>query len=101
MADNKNQSNIGAGIMGAAIGAAAGATAVILADGNKRKKVIKMAKNLQDKAIKRADTISRKADQIQDDVKGAADNIKKHAAITGQSSPHMMAQKGGSAKRRK
>jgi gas vesicle protein len=55
---------IGAGIVGTALGAAAGAATVMLADKKNREKALKKAKELRSSAEKTVDTLQKKAQSV-------------------------------------
>ena len=82
MADNK-MSKVSAGLLGAAVGVAAGAATVMLSDKKKREMAIKKAKMLHRKAEETVEDIQKKAQKLVDKVEEVKDEILNTEDRTG------------------
>lgn len=75
MADKKPLSKVGVGILGVAVGVAAGAATVALSDKKNREKALKRAKELQKQAEDTVGTLQKKAQTLLDKAEDAKDEI--------------------------
>lgn len=75
MNDKKPGSKVGVGLLGVAVGVAAGAATVVLSDKKNREKALKKAKELHKQAEDTVDTLQKKAQTLLDKVEEVKDEI--------------------------
>lgn len=73
---SNDSSTIRAGVIGAAVGVAAGATAIFFSDKKNREKAAKMADGLKTKTENTLSTMKDKADDMSDKTKTTLSNMK-------------------------